>query len=251
MNYKVYSIRALTNMHVGGGDADFGVVDNLVQRDPVSGYPSIYSSSLKGALREYCNGESFVGTIFGGPNPGTYRFFSANLFAIPVRSNAKPFFMATTPTILKEFLNTLKLFGIGQNGFEDLKNMSEIQPIKDKALINENMAIRIEDWNSEQNVAIPDELTSIGNNITLLHEDNFKELTAQLPVIARNNLENGKSTNLWYEEIVPRETLFYFILGYGDEYQNDFESKIVNGLVQIGANASVGYGFSKITRIGG
>ncbi len=252
MKPKVYSIKTLTNMHVGSGDNNFGVVDKLVQRDPVTNYPTIYSSSLKGALREYCKNESFVGDVFGsGETAGNYRFFSANLLAIPVRSNKKPFFMATTPSILKEFLNTIVTFGIGKNGFSDVEKLSEITADEEKVLIHENLPTKIEEWNSEQNADIPQESALLGKNIALFSETNFKEITKHLPVIARNNLENGKSTNLWYEEIVPRESLFYYIVGEGENCQDEFEETIKKGNVQIGGNASIGYGFTKITQIGG
>jgi len=260
MDYKAFTIKTLTNMHVGGGDADFGVVDNLVQRDPVTKHPTIYSSSLKGALREYFNGENYRDYIFGveakkendrKTEPGHYRFFAASLLAIPVRSNAKPFFMATTPSVLMEFINTMKTFSVAIDGMEVFEKLSKIGTQGGKALIHENLTAKIEDWDAVRNENIPASSPILGENIALLSEDDFKELTAQLPVIARNHLENGKSTNLWYEEIVPRESRFYFIVGYGEQYQAEFESKIQEGLVQIGSNASIGYGFTKITKIGG
>lgn len=254
MKYKAYSIRALTNMHVGSGDNNFGVVDKLVQRDPVTNYPAIYSSSLKGALREYCANETFVNYVFGdekNKTAGNYRFFQANLLAIPVRSNKKPFFMATTPYVLKEFKNTLKSFEIPEKGFEDIEKLSKLATEEGKVLIKEDLSAKIEEWDSKKGEGFPDKLNHLPGNIALFSETNFNELTKHLPVIARNNLENGQSTNLWYEEIVPRESLFYFIVGYGEEHQDEFENKIQSDNVQIGGNASIGYGFTEIKKIGG
>jgi CRISPR-associated protein Cmr4 len=71
-----------------------------------------------------------------------------------------------------------------------------------------------------------------------------------LPVIARNHLEDGTSTNLWYEQILPRETKLFFTVVYNDENLfKVFEEAIIAHPVQIGANASVGYGFCKIEEI--
>ena len=53
MNSRVYGIKCITNLHMGSGDVNFNIVDNEVQRDPVTEYPSMYSSGIKGALREY------------------------------------------------------------------------------------------------------------------------------------------------------------------------------------------------------
>ena len=53
MPVQAYFIQCITNLHVGSGDANYGIVDKLVQRDTVYNYPTIHASSLKGALREH------------------------------------------------------------------------------------------------------------------------------------------------------------------------------------------------------
>lgn len=40
-------------MHVGSGDASYTLIDNQVQRDVITGFPTINSSSLKGSLRSF------------------------------------------------------------------------------------------------------------------------------------------------------------------------------------------------------
>ena len=50
---RLYIIENKTSLHVGSGDANFGIVDKEIQRDAITKYPTIHSSSLKGALREY------------------------------------------------------------------------------------------------------------------------------------------------------------------------------------------------------
>ena len=79
--------------------------------------------------------------------------------------------------------------------------------------------------------------------------ENFKQL--DLPVIARNNLENGISKNLWYEEVVPSDSRFTFMIIGPDELMTKLNEVITETTVQIGANASVGYGFCKITLLNG
>ncbi len=53
MKTELYTIETLSNLHVGAGDINFGVIDNQVQRDSVTNLPNINSSSLKGAFREH------------------------------------------------------------------------------------------------------------------------------------------------------------------------------------------------------
>ena len=47
--YRV-NIELITNLQVGNGEANFGVIDNLIQRDAATGFPCINASSLKGAM---------------------------------------------------------------------------------------------------------------------------------------------------------------------------------------------------------
>lgn len=248
MDFKLFIMRNLSNMHVGSGDNNFGVVDNLVQRDAITSFPTINSSSLKGALREYFGNGDTTNYIFGDENQsGKYRFFAANLLFLPVRSNKKPYYMATCPSVINEFLNTLENLGIDTTDFKKLA----IEVGDDKVLTKENK-VRIEDWESIESAGLPEKIDLLDiENIALFGNDAFKELTNQLPVIARNNLENGQSTNLWYEEVVPRESRFFFMVGMGEEHKKHFIEKIKAGNVQVGGNASIGYGFTKITAMRG
>ena len=63
-----------------------------------------------------------------------------------------------------------------------------------------------------------------------------------LPIIARNKLENGESANLWYEQVLPPETMFYTII---QEEGDDLKEALNGQIVQIGANATIGYGYCK------
>ena len=67
MKNRFYAVKCLTNLHMGSGDVNFNIVDNEVQRDPVTGYPTMHSSGMKGAFREYFRGASpeDVKGIFG------------------------------------------------------------------------------------------------------------------------------------------------------------------------------------------
>lgn len=71
-----------------------------------------------------------------------------------------------------------------------------------------------------------------------------------MPVLARNQLENGKSKNLWYEEIVPHNSIFYFFaLADSKELLDDFANVIKDKVIQFGNNASIGYGLCRVTKV--
>ena len=285
MKSNLFTITALTNMHVGSGDVNFGVIDNLVQRDVVTNLPIINSSSLKGAIREFFESKEgecsqIVKFIFGasakhkgqensesekGSSAGNYKFLSANLLSIPIRSDKMPFFRATSPSIILEFLNMIEILNIDIDSKlkDDLKNLSKLDGealVFDEKLKNES-DIYLEDFKAkyrEFDISKIKEL--LGDNLALLSNENMKKHCKKLPVVARNYLENGQSKNLWYEEIMPRESKFYFFVSkpsniYKGEnndikniesFDNKFENIIKENIFQIGANGSIGYGFSKI-----
>ncbi|MBE6666498.1 MAG: CRISPR-associated protein Cmr4, partial [Ruminococcaceae bacterium] len=97
MNVKVYYIDCLTNLHVGSGDANFNIVDKEVEKDPLTGYPVVHASGIKGALREaYAKThteDDQTKRIFGKPatdnetdTGGSYKFFDAHLLYRPMRA---------------------------------------------------------------------------------------------------------------------------------------------------------------------
>ena len=113
MKTELYTIETLTNMHVGAGDINLGVIDNQVQRDAITELPNIHSSSLKGAFREHFdskdNSKILVNYIFGSDNSstdtqaGAYNFFEAQLLTRPVRSDKRAYFNATSQQAIKIF----------------------------------------------------------------------------------------------------------------------------------------------------
>ncbi|MEZ4885617.1 MAG: type III-B CRISPR module RAMP protein Cmr4 [Chitinophagales bacterium] len=277
-DYKTdtYLITAISNLHAGSGDAEYGIIDKRVQKDVVSKLPTINSSSLKGALRELFGhvlgdkNHKHINDIFGSDkvedaegnesnSAGQYNFFSASLLVLPVRSDVAPFFRATSPTILKQFLEDLQRYratDLYDKYKAAVKYLADYKVEKGKPVFFEahNGKAVLEDLEAKEvqytgeGYDLIQEL--LGDNLALFHYDDFKDLCEDLPVIARNNLENGVSTNLWYEEIVPRESRFYFFL-YKPAAHTAFEETLEKkeGYAQIGGNASVGYGYCQLKKL--
>lgn len=266
---NLYILNTLTNMHVGSGEMNFGVVDNQVQRDVLTSYPTIHSSSLKGALREHfkCNEKSdeIISYIFGGNaesdevKSGKFKFFSGNLLILPVRSNKLPFYRVTSPDILDSFIECVDNFfiSISENLKKALINLKEKSEALSKPVIlvsklsKDSNKIKVEDYLAEE--LIVDNLNCLeevfGENLCIMPTETFKKTVSELPVIARNCLENGISKNLWYEEVVPREAKFYFTVLEGEKHFDTFNKVLTEDIIQIGASASIGYGYTKIANI--
>ncbi len=236
---KAYKIKCLTNLHVGNGDVNFNIIDNEVERDPVTGYPTINASGVKGALREHFEGvlgkdNSLIKDIFGKTNDGKsemsqgkVKIFNANMLAIPMRTSKgkSPYSLVTTECAL----NGLKAL------VSALKN-SEIN------LVFSDEAVEVEGVECNKIVTVFDEKAAV------MAEDSFKSVS--LPVLARNCLEPGKE-NLWYEEIVPHESVMYFFVASSDEKAiTAFDETVKNNnIVQFGGNASIGYGVCKLEEV--
>lgn len=268
---EAYLIHCLTNLHAGSGDTDYGVVDNLVQRNPITEVPVIHSSSLKGALREYFStqtdlSEDTVNYVFGGDAQrsakkevkeqiGHYKFFQADMIVYPVRSNKKSFRRATAAYLLQDVLSRAKHFSVKNLNDSTFTGLNEVRQVEERIPVTEYADERLEGLATAKGTVIEAE-SLLGDNIALFHETDFQKLIKKLPTIARNQLDNGVSQNLWYEEIVPRESRFIFFIAKPDTINErpdlrNFEKVLDNCVVQIGANGSIGYGFCSIQKITG
>lgn len=266
---KAYIIRTKTNLHVGSDGTNFGIVDKEVQRDTISNLPVIHASSLKGAIRDHFDSmikesetsQHFVKLFGDGDNQGLIKFIDAKLLFLPLRSNKKPFYHTTSISNLKAMQEFLIDMGIKIEIDELITN--------DKSVVIGTQGAFVEDVECESlNIDISKikKLFCI-ENMAIFNDEDFNEVVLNLPVIARNSLEG--SGNLWYEEVVPRESIFYTVLNYYNNFNEKgadrrgrtdkntfdtqiqkFDDKLLSEHVQIGANASIGYGICSFLKIG-
>lgn len=230
-NISVWLIIPQTNLHVGNESmVSFDVIDKAIQRDVRTKLPCINSGSLKGALKEYLSeseklAESNIQDIFGSSKTnkndvkkGGTIFFDANILFIPEQCSDSNclYKLAYSKEVLQEFIDKAKMLGAGYT-IEAILN-------KVKAEVNDHVA------------DTPKPL------------DDFRYLCRDeaLPIIARNCLDNGESVNLWYEQVLPSLS----VLGTIIETNNaDVLNKLDGKIVQIGANATIGYGYCKFVKL--
>ncbi|MBL7729655.1 MAG: type III-B CRISPR module RAMP protein Cmr4 [Chitinophagaceae bacterium] len=241
-----YLVECLSNLHAGSGDNNYAVIDKQVQRDTISHLPVIHASGLKGAFREYFRecvdpNETNNSAIFGSDKndkenmqQGAYRFFEARMLLMPVRGVAKdPYYLAASEEGIRLFNNTARDLGFGK-----------------EVMIKKGDHSAETEFGSMLKCI---DTSGILPSFVLADNTDMENMLKHLPVIARNSLDNGQSENLWYEEVLPRETRLYFFVLVPDNAGVDFETgfnRHVDGkTVQIGANATVGYGYCKISKI--
>lgn len=272
MESKFYGLKCITNLFVGNGDNSYGIIDNQVEKDPILETPIIPSSSLKGSLRDFFENNSDnnikITEIFGSDaketkntNSGSYSFFTAQLLFRPMRVSDGNFTycLVTTVDLLEKMVQMVSDLN-GDLPCDMLKAIKKVKEkmnnLKDKYGIS-NKDISLEGYDLEyckEDVNKVVDLLNIfekfnlknGVPIVILKPEIFKEI--DLPIVARNQLEDGLSNNLWYEEIVPHESIFYFAIMYPDNNDSfkKFDEELRSNIIRFGGGASIGYGYCKI-----
>lgn len=244
---KLYQIMCLTNLHVGSGDINFSVVDKEVEKDPATDDPVIHASGIKGALREEYKGEK-ENEIFGtaGDNnnddsSGKVKFFDAVFLCRPLRAcGCKASVPVTTVDAVNRIVELTEAFGLTKAcGLNRLENIDFGE--NEFLCTAENIQVEGEKTGKldENNDGIQKLKRLIGEDFALAKSfENYP-----LPVIARNNL-TASNRNLWYEEFVPHGSQFLEIMIVPTE-----DLYAAPKIVQIGGNASIGYGFCSFNEL--
>lgn len=232
-NVGIWLIIPQTNLHVGSeSTVNFSVIDKAIQRDVTTNLPCINSSSLKGAIKEYMSecanmDVSNLKDIFGSVKSdsadikkGSVLFFDASLLFIPKQcGEGKTYELVYSDKVLEDFS-------------KKVNNLVEGNSISKETLLSLVRSIMGQD-NVARNSIDRDTFTAYCDDDAL-------------PIISRNCLENGESVNLWYEQVLPSLSVLATIIVTKEKEQMD----ALNGkIVQIGANATIGYGYCKFVKI--
>ena len=203
---------------------------------------------------------------------GNCRFVSGQLLfrAMRVSMGNCAYCLVTTPELIKMMLETIESFQIklsdnAEKKIEKLKTAfygigTELNKLSDQVTagivgkandsIKEVEGYQIKEVETSKNKLYKFLLKlSEGVPVVIMKTEFFQMI--DLPIVARNYLENGKSSNLWYEEFVPHQSYFYSVLLWEQEDKAilDFIDGICKQPVAFGGNNSVGYGYCKMTPI--
>lgn len=109
-NAHLYFVHAYSPLHAGVGQG-VGVIDLPIARERATNIPIIPGSTVKGVLRDACEGEAtqkpHTVAVFGPPtteaalHAGALAVSDAHLLLLPVRSLAGTFAWVTSPFILR------------------------------------------------------------------------------------------------------------------------------------------------------
>lgn len=269
MKTCILGLLAETSIHPGGSEAA-GVVDLPVAREAATDYPVIPGSSLKGALlglaRETVNGAERLPDadrqrIFGQQDhAGALIVSDARLLLLPVRSLQSAYKWVTCPHLLERFQRDRERAGQASNSITP----PEVQA--GKYLGADPGPLFLEERHFERQGELPGNLaaalssliphqataTRLANQLVILADGDFVWFARHgLPVQARNVLHPEKKTseNLWYEETIPPDALFYALLAERQPEAIQPVTKLFkeHPYLQVGGNETVGMGWFTVT----
>lgn len=248
-----FLIQTITPLHVGSGQSYEGFVDLPIQRDNL-GFPVIWGSSLKGAIRNTFHNNSsnkdYENRIFGPDSDLINReqyssailITDATLLFMPVRSLYGLFAFCTNYYLLKRFLEMLLI--CGNTYANDLKDYIDAYNdeciCSDEYIIKEGKAIlREEDVDVKVdnrlkdlfNKLLPNSLAlkqDILKRLVILNDDNIDIIKRSTLIQTRIRVKYGKKTveeGPWVEEFIPEMSILATTLLLRDE-RSDRENKL-------------------------
>ncbi|HDH05541.1 MAG TPA: type III-B CRISPR module RAMP protein Cmr4 [Nitrospirae bacterium] len=236
--YSKHSIVGMyceTPLHAGSGQA-IGAVDLPIQREKTTGWPTVQASGLKGAFRDAYqkSAKNDITSIFGSDNSGdkagAISIGDARVLLFPIRSSITPFLWVTCPAILRKLKRDGKIIGLNsewtipgvteENYLGLNENAQDI--IFEDLLLSGGGKIDEEIIKTIQSVMPPDNFyntENIKDFLCIISDKNYSMLVEiGTEIHARIQLTEQKtSNNLWYQELLPSNTILYTIVSMMDE----------------------------------
>ena len=284
----ILGLLAQTSIHAGTG-SNTGVIDLPIQREGHNGYPCIFGSSMKGALRTRAEAQSSkesVKCVFGpdtnnaSDHAGAIMVSDARLLLLPIRSLTSQFKWVTCPAVLKRYQQDAQRFG-QKPAFDNItESLTESNALVSQQATAGNLFLEEYRFTAAQQdlskiitalaklMGTADAEADLQKQLVIVSNDMFAHLCQHAtPVNAHIAIESAtktvKSGALWYEETLPPETLLYVGLSatkaraQGAEMPAVAILGAVTGLftdkpwLQVGGNETVGMGWCAVTAVAG
>jgi CRISPR-associated protein Cmr4 len=242
MKNQMIGLVAETFIHAGAGRST-GVIDLPIMREAHTGWPCVYGSSVKGAIRSLAQSQRMAALfeVFGpdtnnaSDHAGALSVGDARILLLPVRSLTSHFKWVTCPALLRRAVNDAKRLGLEADAATLLqfgtleKNMAltlhpegtlHLEEFCFTATKNDKLT-ELVNWLAcfTSNALNPkiDQKERLQEQLVVIHDDVFMHIaqygTPVTPHIAIDNANKiVKGGALWYEETLPPETVLYFPL---------------------------------------
>ncbi|MDT7880398.1 MAG: type III-B CRISPR module RAMP protein Cmr4 [Candidatus Hydrothermia bacterium] len=254
---------AETPIHMGAGQS-VSYVDLPVQRERHTSFPVLWSSGIKGVIRDLAsrvwNDKDKVETIFG-PEDGSSDFAScisitdAKILLYPVRSVKGVFAWITCPFVLKRFKEDLNAVGINLNvqifdvsDDKVLVSNSSVLRIDNNQVALEEFVFKAEVKNEVKELAeflkrfVHQNDLNLENHLAIVSDNVFRDfVNYAVEIRTRIRIDQTKGTvkegALFSEELIPSESVFYSLIFITDPYfgiekelYNEFLKTYVSGI---------------------
>lgn len=273
MNSLILGLLAETSIHPGAGQSA-GFVDLPVAREAATDYPVIVGSSMKGALLDMARrserlDEAILRRVFGaGPENGKESFAGsllvsdARLILLPVRSLKSQYKWVTCPHLIERLSRDMArsyciaatpaaCAPIAQHQYQGANDgdlFLEERQFSHVGELPSGLIDSLKQLIAHQPTAHQPTADRLEKQVVVISDDDFVWFARYgLAVNARNVLHETKKTseNLWYEETIPPDSLFYLLLAErGDGALIAVKSLIEERpYLQVGGNETVGQGW--------
>jgi CRISPR-associated protein Cmr4 len=239
-----------------GAGQSVSYVDLPVQRERHTSFPVLWSSGIKGVIRDLAsrvwNDKDKVETIFG-PEDGSSDFAScisitdAKILLYPVRSVKGVFAWITCPFVLRRFKEDLNAIGIGLNvqifdvsDDKVLVSNSSVLKIDNNQVALEEFVFEVDNSNNQNVDNLAEEIFQFLPQLEFFNneEEKKKFLKDHLAIVSDNvfrdfvnyaveirtriridqALGTVKKGALFSEELIPSESVFYSLIFITDPY---------------------------------
>ena len=290
---------AETPLHPGTGSTT-GVVDLPVQRERHTDFPIIQASGIKGAMREAAEKKwpaidedgkkktnPIVSAIFGpkdSDHAGALAVTDARILAFPVRSLTNVYVWVTCPAVISRLKRDAALLRI--DALTKLDDLSVTEgnalSVKKGDLILEELTFKLDDDHKAKIEELITEITKfipnrdiyravktkMNTDLVIISDTDFTHLVKNATQVSARIVlkENKTSENLWYEESIPPDTLFYTLLMASKpriepkDNKTDIKEALnvlkkvednIKDYLQVGGNETVGMGWCALQYYGG
>lgn len=270
-------IYAESPLHPGGSES-IGGIDLPIQREAATRLPTIWGSSLKGALRERVSeelGAAEVTEIFGSPPraedlaQGQLAVGDARLVAFPVPTLQRSFAWATSPLALSRVARLAQLLvmacpgatpavaaGAALTANDDWTRLLAIGDGTFTPGLDQDV-VDWANWLADQGLPATEPFApfreKLRTDLVLVGEGDLSELTREcIELTARVALKSEEKSvdqGPWFEEHLPAETLLVSPLrwlsdGAASRYADDLAEVLDGRIFVLGGNETVGKGLA-------
>lgn len=244
---------AQTSLHAGA-NTQTGIIDLPIQREGHNGYPCVFGSAMKGALRakaENLQAKEIVTAVYGAEHgaadsAGAIIVTDARLLLFPVRSLTSQFKWVTCPDVLRRYQADSERLGLKVNfdmfGLDDesqaIVHGEQASIVESNGLFLEEYRFTVQTKNLGAIISAlaklmqrDDAVQALQKQLVIVSNDSFTHLvnhatSVNAHIAIDSDTKIVKNGALWYEETLPPETLLY--LGLSANQERKKEGKLLS-----------------------